>query len=117
MENLMTCGEFAKLCHVSKRVLFYYDEINLLKPAYVNEKGYRYYAWYQYDQMGTIQLFQNIGMSLKDIQALIDQKDFLKKSAELQRQYQIVENKIKEFENIKKNLLFLNQRFSILQQY
>lgn len=49
MENLMTCGEFAKLCHVSKRVLFYYDEINLLKPAYVNEKGYRYYAWYQYD--------------------------------------------------------------------
>ncbi len=42
MKYFMTTGEFAKFCQVTKRVLFYYDELDLLKPAYMNEKGYRY---------------------------------------------------------------------------
>ncbi|MBM6801011.1 MerR family DNA-binding transcriptional regulator, partial [Coprobacillus cateniformis] len=47
MKYFMTTGEFAKFCQVTKRVLFYYDELDLLKPAYMNEKGYRYYAMHQ----------------------------------------------------------------------
>ena len=48
-EKLLTCGTFAKICGVEKHVLFHYDEINLFKPAYVNDKGYRYYSYRQYD--------------------------------------------------------------------
>ena len=39
MKYFMTTGEFAKFCQVTKRVLFYYDELDLLKPAYMNEKA------------------------------------------------------------------------------
>ena len=85
MKYFMTTGEFAKFCQVTKRVLFYYDELDLLKPAYMNEKGYRYYAMHQFDQMNTIKLFQNLGMSLKDIQELIRKEDFVEKKKEFNK--------------------------------
>ncbi|MFR7591870.1 MAG: MerR family transcriptional regulator [Longibaculum sp.] len=116
MKDLLTCGEFAKLCHITKRVLFYYDELGLLKPAYVNEKNYRYYSIHQYDQISTIKLFQNLGMSLKDIQGLIHKEDLQEKKQILNEQLQIVDQKIKDFENIRNNLLFLSKRFSLLQK-
>ena len=47
-EKLLTCGTFAKICGIEKHVLFHYDEIDLFKPIYVNEKGYRYYSYHQY---------------------------------------------------------------------
>ena len=37
-EKLLTCGTFAKICGIEKHVLFHYDEIDLFKPIYVNEK-------------------------------------------------------------------------------
>ena len=46
-EKLLTCGTFAKICGIEKHVLFHYDEIDLFKPIYVNEKGYRYYSYHQ----------------------------------------------------------------------
>ncbi len=42
-ETLFTTGEFSKLCGVKKQTLFHYDQIDILKPEYRNEKGYRYY--------------------------------------------------------------------------
>lgn len=34
--------ELSELAGVSARTLRYYDEIDLLKPLYVNEAGYRF---------------------------------------------------------------------------
>lgn len=39
----VTTKEFAKLCGVEKRTLFFYDEIDLLKPARILPNGYREY--------------------------------------------------------------------------
>jgi DNA-binding transcriptional MerR regulator len=39
-----TVKEIARLAGVSVRTLHYYDEIDLLKPAYVRDNGYRYYT-------------------------------------------------------------------------
>ena len=64
-EKLLTCGTFAKICGVEKHVLFHYDEINLFKPAYVNDKGYRYYSYRQYDTFKVIIALKKLGMSLK----------------------------------------------------
>ena len=42
-------GEFSQISRVSKRLLHYYDEIGLLKPANIDEAtGYRYYSARQY---------------------------------------------------------------------
>ena len=73
-EKLFTCGAFAKICGVEKHVLFHYDEIGLFKPIYINEKGYRFYSYRQYDTFKVIIALKKLGMSLKDIQIYLDQR-------------------------------------------
>lgn len=73
-EKLLTCGTFAKICGVEKHVLFHYDEINLFKPIYINDKGYRFYSYRQYDTFKVILALKKLGMSLKDIQIYLDKR-------------------------------------------
>ena len=75
-EKLLTCGTFAKICGIEKHVLFHYDEIDLFKPIYVNEKGYRYYSYHQYDTFKVIMALKKLGMSLKDIKTYLDKRKF-----------------------------------------
>ena len=55
-------GNFAKLCNTNKRTLIHYDEIGLFKPAYIDEKGYRYYSESQFDVFFTITCLKELGM-------------------------------------------------------
>lgn len=66
---------FAKLCNTNKRTLIHYDEIGLFRPAYANEKGYRYYSESQCDVFFTITCLKDLGMPLKEIKTYIDQKN------------------------------------------
>ena len=63
----LTTGEFADLCQVEKHVIFYYDQIDLLKPFFTEKNGYRYYSYHQYDTFLVITLLKNLGMPLKEI--------------------------------------------------
>ena len=74
-EKLLTCGTFAKICGIEKHVLFHYDEIDLFKPIYVNEKGYRYYSYHQYDTFKVNMALKKLGMSLKDIKTYLDKRN------------------------------------------
>lgn len=77
----LTTGEFADLCRVEKHVLFYYDQIDLLKPYYIGKNGYRYYSYHQYDTFLVISLLKNLGMPLKEIKKYISDRspqEFLK---------------------------------------
>lgn len=99
-EKLLTCGTFAKICQVEKHVLFHYDEIGLFKPIYINDKGYRYYSYRQYDTFKVILALKKLGMSLKDIQVYLDHrnpKEFLNL---LNQQEQKLEETIKELMSI-----------------
>ena len=68
-------GDFAKLCNTNKRTLIHYDEIGLFKPAYIDEKGYRYYSESQFDVFFTITCLKELGMPLKEIGAFLDQRN------------------------------------------
>ncbi|WP_314584261.1 MerR family DNA-binding transcriptional regulator [Paenibacillus terrigena] len=46
-KNHFTTGEFAKLHHINKRTLMYYDDIGLFKPQFKDNHEYRYYAYEQ----------------------------------------------------------------------
>lgn len=74
-EKLLTCGAFAKICNVEKHVLFHYDEIGLFKPVYVDDKGYRFYSYHQYDTFKIIKALKSLGMSLKDIKIYLGQRN------------------------------------------
>lgn len=83
-------GDFARLCNTNKRTLFHYDDIGLLKPAYTDEKGYRYYSESQCDVFFTITCLREIGMPLKDIKMYIDHRNPDKLKVLLEEQHQRV---------------------------
>lgn len=71
----MTTKEFAKLCGVEKRTLFYYDEIGLLKPDKVLENGYREYTQRQASRLEEIKLLQSTGLSLTEIKSVLKNEE------------------------------------------
>lgn len=65
-------GMFAKLCGIAVSALRYYDEIDLLKPGYVDQiTGYRYYTSDQLPRLNRILAFKEMGLPLDDIRRLL----------------------------------------------
>ncbi len=61
-------GEFSRIARVSKRLLHYYDEIGLLKPAHIDpQTGYRYYSAKQLPQLNRILALKDLGLALDHI--------------------------------------------------
>ncbi|MGE8036718.1 MerR family transcriptional regulator [Lysinibacillus sp. NPDC093692] len=64
-------SEFSKLSQVSVKTLRYYDQLNLLKPAYTDKfSGYRYYSADQMFQIHRILAFKELGFSLEQIRQM-----------------------------------------------
>lgn len=71
---LLSSGEFAQMCNVSRELLIHYDKIGLLKPKEVSEKGYRYYSLRQLYLFDAIRFFMDTGMSMKEIKHYLDNR-------------------------------------------
>lgn len=76
-----TVKKLAKHSGVSIRTLRFYDEINLLKPAYYGGNNYRYYEEEQLLMLQQILFYRELGFSLNDIQGIINGDDFNKVNA------------------------------------
>ena len=78
----MQTGEFAKLVSVSVRTLHYYDEIGLLKPAFVDEQnGYRFYDEISLERMQEILFYRELDFELKSIAEILSSPDYDKQKA------------------------------------
>src|SRR5215469_16616309 len=65
-------GAFSQLSRVSKRLLQYYDEIGLFKPAHLDpETGYRYYSARQLPHLNRILALKDLGFSLETIAEML----------------------------------------------
>jgi len=65
-------GEFSKISRVSKRLLHYYDEIGLLKPAHIDpQTGYRYYSAKQLPRLNRILALKDLGLTLDSIAGMM----------------------------------------------
>ena len=102
MQEKYSIGEVAKMLDISTRTLRFYDEKDLVKPAYIEENGYRFYEKEQIKQIELILFLKDIGFSLKQIKILI-QDQHGKQSLELLLKQQYQENKQKIRRRIKKN--------------
>ena len=66
-------GDFSRIGRITIRTLRYYDEIGLLKPVKADElTGYRYYSINQLPRLQRIVLLKSLGLSLDDIQDLLE---------------------------------------------
>ncbi len=73
MSQYMSIGKISKLKNVSIKSLRYYDQIGILKPAFVNtETNYRYYTEDQLYLLDAITVCIKLGIPLKDLNNYVE---------------------------------------------
>ena len=86
----MQIKEFADFSGVSVRTLHYYDEIGLLKPAFVEKTtGYRFYDEKSFLRMQEILFYRELDFSLKSIGEILSSPNYDKSKA-LKEQKQLL---------------------------
>ena len=76
-----TIKKLAAMSEVSVRTLHFYDEVGLLKPAYLGANGYRYYDEPQLLMLQQILFYRELGFELKQIKKILERSDFDKVAA------------------------------------
>src|SRR3954462_12543155 len=76
-----TVKQVAAMSGISVRTLHFYDEIDLLKPAYVGANGYRFYEEPQLLHLQQILFYRELGFELKQITEVLEAPDFDKVAA------------------------------------
>lgn len=105
----MTIGEVSALSKVSSKMIRYYEDVGLLKPAQRSGSGYRLYSIEDVQFLRLIQTAKNLGFSMKDIRELLSLwKNKSRKSSDVKRlaqeQISALQNKIEELTVIKNTL-------------
>lgn len=88
-----TVKQLGDLAGVSGRTLRYYDQIDLLKPAYTNEVGYRIYGEREVDRLQQILFYRELGVSLQRIKEIMEVPDFQETLALLEHRKQLLEKR------------------------
>jgi effector-binding domain-containing protein len=72
VDDLLPIGRFSKATRLSVKALRHYDELGLLRPAYVDpSSGYRYYRPAQANQAEAIRILRSVELPLEEIGALL----------------------------------------------
>ncbi|WP_339225205.1 MerR family transcriptional regulator [Paenibacillus sp. FSL H8-0332] len=103
--DLMSISAFSKLSRVPRKTLIFYDQIDLFKPAFVADNGYRYYIRSQLDTIGVIYIFKELGMSLEDIRAYLEHRSPLSTLELLRKQEEVVQQQIAKLNLAKEMML------------
>lgn len=76
-----TVKQVAAMSGISVRTLHFYDESDLLKPAYVGTNGYRFYEEPQLLTLQQILFYRELGFELKNIKDILGRAEFEKVTA------------------------------------
>lgn len=115
-----TIQNVSKMANISTRTLRYYDQIDLLKPAYINESGYRVYTSHNLDTLQLILLYKELDLPLEKIKQIIHSGNvsvssllnenyakLLVKKERLDRVIQLVKDTI---ENKERNIIMMDDK-------
>lgn len=90
-------GKVAKLYHISIKTLRYYDEIDLLKPAFVNEhNGYRYYTSHEIHKIALIKYYKELGFKLEQIKEHIKHYELNTLNRYFEQELERIEREVEE---------------------
>ena len=102
MEKLLKISEFAALSGISRQLLIYYDNQDILHPKQVDqENGYRYYSYRQLTNASVIVSLRQAGMSLECIRNYLAERSPEKLMALFHEQERSLEEQIRKLERIK----------------
>lgn len=88
-----TVRQLSELAGVSPRTLRYYHQIGLLKPARINESGYRFYGPAEVDRLQQILFYRELGVGLEQIGGIIDSPCFDRRKALREHRNKLLEKR------------------------
>jgi len=88
-----TVKQLALMSGITVRTLHFFDEMALLKPAYIKANGYRIYEEPQLLMLQQILFYRELGFELKRINEILSQRKF-KKLAALKSHRQVLEETV-----------------------
>ncbi|OXS74194.1 MULTISPECIES: MerR family transcriptional regulator [Domibacillus] len=107
MKKQWKVGELAKLTGLTVRTLRYYDQIGLFSPSDHSNSGHRLYNKSDILKLQNIQSLKQIGLSLEDVQSVVDDSNSESTShilaiqmARLKEDIRIQQKLLKELENV-----------------
>ena len=106
---MFSIKEVCEVAGVTRKTLFHYDQIDLLKPTYRKGKqGVKMYDSEALSQLLEIRLYRSLGFSIEEIRVLLD-RDSERRLALLQRQSHQVQKEIDQGLNRQKLIQALIQ--------
>lgn len=118
MKNGYKIGEVAKMFNISNKTLLHYEQIELLKPYYIDgENGYRYYSFLQMAELAFIISLKNSGFTLKEIKKYTESQTAEASIKFLDEKSNEIDIKIKELEKTKKLLLEKKKEFQEIEYF
>lgn len=107
-EKLYKPKEISDMAGVTVRTLQYYDKIDLLKPSYKNENGYRFYTDKDLMNLQKIISLKFLGFSIEDIKKLL--------VSETSEKITLIKEKKKLLEHQIRNLTLINKSLEVLDK-
>ena len=95
---MKTVKEVCRLTGVTARTLHHYHSISLLKPTQVTAAGYRLYDETALERLCMIRLYRELGLSLKEIQTILDAPD-AHRNRVLDQQITQMQKQVKQLQN------------------
>ena len=116
--GLLKIGDFARAAGTNLRTLRYYEELGLLAPTKRSEGGFRYYRTVDLHRVRSIQLLQELGLSLEEIGEVLscrsetpDRATLLEKvEVALNRQEELVLARLERLEAQRRSLAEARER-------
>lgn len=72
---MLKIGDFSKLARVTIKTLHHYEQMGLMRPAWIDRfTGYRYYSLQQLPRLNRILALKDLGFSLEEISRLLDRE-------------------------------------------
>lgn len=113
MENqYISISEMAKIHKLTRQTLIHYDNIDLFKPVYIGENGYRYYSPHQIPYLREICFLKRLGVSLETIKDNLKERNPQKVMNLLEEQKKIVDEEIRRLNH---NRAYLQQRLNLYE--
>lgn len=113
---MILIGELAEKANISKRTLYHYEQIGLLKPTVIAENRYRYYDENALFHLQKILLLKSIGYTLEQIKELLQNQNHTEENenwiTSLNEQIELIE---KEKEELSRKQYYLRSTIHSIQ--
>ena len=116
--DLLSIGEMSKFCNVHAKSLRYYEQINILKPSFVDpDSGYRYYSLDQSYLVRFIMFCIELGIPLKELAKFLDSDNTVDYRAFLKKGKEIANMKLKTIEEGLKYIDKIEQQINLIESH